>query len=62
MPEYPVTGVTETLYQLRTTVGNPLHIIYVVAGIVLINILSDSTWDKLVMQALLVFQLKQAIN
>ena len=26
MPEYPMTSVTETLYQLRKTVGNPLHI------------------------------------
>ena len=26
MPEYPMTSLTETLYQLRKTVGNPLHI------------------------------------
>ena len=26
MPEYPMSSVTETLYQLRKTVGNPLHI------------------------------------
>ena len=26
MPEYPMTTLTETLHQLRKTVGNPLHI------------------------------------
>ena len=26
MPEYPMTSVTEALYQLRKTVGNPLYI------------------------------------
>ena len=31
MPEYPMTSVTETLYQLRVTVGSPLHIWTLVA-------------------------------
>ena len=26
MPEYPLSSVTETLYQLGKTVGHPLHI------------------------------------
>ena len=26
MPEYPMSSVTETLYQLGKTVGHPLHV------------------------------------
>ena len=43
MPEYPMTSVTGTLYQLRKTVGNP-HYISMAAGIVPIDISLALTW------------------
>ena len=61
MPEYPMTSVTEAPYQLRKTVGNPLHI-YMGAGIVLINIPLALIWKRFREQGSLVFQPNQVIN
>ena len=51
MPEYTMSSVTETLYQLGKTLV--IRFISMVAGIVLINILLDLIWRKLAEQVLL---------
>ena len=65
MPEYPMSGVTESLYQLRKTVGHPLHIyiyIYMVAGIVPIDISLALTWKRCQELASLVYRRRQVTN